>query len=203
MLSPSRETQEILQKVTLFGSNFPQMSFLPYFKWQWHIPCVNYRAGVPAHSQVGMENCTFPALQRGNCEVLTHQVLENAEIFTYSEMPAWSRESAWAGCGPGHPAPGFVEFQPGLSLGQGLISFAKVPAKLSDLVQPADEMRFTSSQRNVPFCLFTKFGSNLCGLQRSIVTREPKRKELLSCQTESKEEVSVKGQTPPVLPHEL
>lgn len=35
--------------------------------------------------------------------------------------------------------------------------------------------------------------------KRSIVTREQKRKELTLCQTESKEEVTVKGKAPPVL----
>lgn len=64
----------------------------------------------------------------------------------------------------GHPAPGFVEFQPVLSLCQDLISFAKVPAKLSQLVQPADETWFISSQRNALFCLSAKFGSDLYGL---------------------------------------
>lgn len=88
------------------------------------------------------------ALQNGSCERLTHRVLGNAEIFTFSEMPAWSRESAWAGCGTGHPAPGFVGFQPVLSLCQDFIWFAKGPARLSDLVQPADETWFIPSQRN-------------------------------------------------------
>lgn len=96
LLSPARETQGILQQVPLFVSNVPKMSSRPCCKRQWHILCVNYRAGVPAHDQEGLENCTFPTLQNGSCEVLTHQVLGNAEIFTYSQMPAWSRDSAWA-----------------------------------------------------------------------------------------------------------
>lgn len=123
------------------------MSLLPFSKRQWHIHCVHCRAGVPAHSREGLGSDTFPAVQNGSCAVLTHQVLGNAGIFTCSEMPAW------AACGTGHPAPGFVGFQPVLSLWQDLIWFAKVPAKLSDSVQPADKTWFISSQRNALFCL--------------------------------------------------
>lgn len=59
--------------------------------------CVNGRAGVPAHSQEGKLH--IPSSPEWK---LTHQVLGNAELFTYSkclgcrnikysEMPAWSR----------------------------------------------------------------------------------------------------------------
>lgn len=85
--------------MTLFVSNFPKKSFLACCKWQWHIHCAN---------DLVTELVSQPTVRRGwkmthsqpyrmeAVEVLPHQVLGNAGIFSYTEMPVWSRESAWA-----------------------------------------------------------------------------------------------------------
>ena len=57
------------------------------------------------------------------------------------------------------------------------------------------------------FFFSAKFGSNIYGLQVYIFTCEQKRRELVSCQLESKEEASVMGRVgakaPAVLAHDL